>query len=567
MNQQGWIVAVLFMLSAGFVKAENSPRLSTWNDKNLAAWWQANPDPATWNSAAADLKLALLNAQERYDLEKVFENDHFRGWLVHTRWLELFDVESASDGELQAFRALSLKMEIPRLFVSSLDARDDAEKALKNLIGIAVGNPESIFHYPELAVAFSVVFDQPFPEAWPHPFTKQNWLMLGNPDPAERFGFMISSIEKKQLLLDPSDLSVRELTFAVDSPVDLNEFIYAQQVKLASPASLAALYPAVKYDFPRAQKGNFMWPHGENYHLFEIGKRGGICADQAFFVSQTAKSKGVPALFFLGQGRSGGHAWVGFLSKRGKWELDVAKYRGEKYPVGVAYDPQTWRRITDSQFRFLIKELVTTGRYELMQLTLQWAAMNRDAPFYRGLLRHARKFMPRYFSTWELEAELLEKETDAEVKEKFWRDWTLNFREETDLRTRGQVALLQLFRDAGDDREAERLEQEIFRENKSERFDLAIKVAAETIFLEMDREHWEDAAKEFDSKLSRFRKDSGGHLFYNLVQPYVERCIAAGKREMAAAAVGELDNFFKPQANSMLDQDIATLRQQVTSVK
>ena len=308
MNQQGWIVAVLFMLSAGFVKAENSPRLSTWNDKNLAAWWQANPDPATWNSAAADLKLALLNAQERYDLEKVFENDHFRGWLVHTRWLELFDVESASDGELQAFRALSLKMEIPRLFVSSLDARDDAEKALKNLIGIAVGNPESIFHYPELAVAFSVVFDQPFPEAWPHPFTKQNWLMLGNPDPAERFGFMISSIEKKQLLLDPSDLSVRELTFAVDSPVDLNEFIYAQQVKLASPASLAALYPAVKYDFPRAQKGNFMWPHGENYHLFEIGKRGGICADQAFFVSQTAKSKGVPALFFLGQGRSGGHA-------------------------------------------------------------------------------------------------------------------------------------------------------------------------------------------------------------------------------------------------------------------
>ena len=32
-------------------------------------------------------------------------------------------------------------------------------------------------------------------------------------------------------------LSVRDLTFVVDSPLDLNEFTYSQQVKLASPSS------------------------------------------------------------------------------------------------------------------------------------------------------------------------------------------------------------------------------------------------------------------------------------------------------------------------------------------
>ncbi len=548
-----WIVFLVFCV--GWLPAQESPRLTTWNEKNLVEWWNA--------TERLDLKAALLNAQERYGIDRALENDHFRGWLVHQRWMELFDEESANADQRDAHRQLSLRMEIPRLFVSSLDARDDAKAAMKILIDIAVANPETINRYSRLAVAFAVVFDQKFPEAWPHPFVNQDSLKIGHPDPAVRFKFMIDTLNRGGLLLDPSDLSVRELTFVVDSPLDLNEFTYSQQVKLSSPASLTALYPAVKYDFPRAQKGNFMWPHGNNYHLIEIGKRGGICADQAFFVSQTGKSKGVPTLFFLGQGRSGGHAWVGFLSKSGRWELDVAKYRGEKYPVGVAYDPQTWSRLTDAQFRFLIKELVTTGRYESMQLTLQWAAMNREAPFYRQLIRHARKFMPRYFSTWELEAELMDTESDREVKEKFWRDWTSNFREETDLRTRGQVALLQLFRDAGDDREAERLEQEIFRENKSERFDLAIKVAAETIFLQMDRGNWEEAAKEFDSKLTRFRKDSGGHLFYNLVQPYVERCLAAGKREMASAAVAEMEKIFKPQANSMLDQDIATLRQQV----
>ena len=33
--------------------------------------------------------------------------------------------------------------------------------------------------------------------------------------------------------------------------------------------------------------------------------------DQAYFISVTGKAKGVPTVLFLGQGRSGGHAWVG----------------------------------------------------------------------------------------------------------------------------------------------------------------------------------------------------------------------------------------------------------------
>jgi hypothetical protein len=230
----------------------------------------------------------------------------------------------------------------------------------------------------------------------------------------------------------------------------------------------------------------------------------------------------------------------------------------------VAFDPQTWRRLTDAQFRFLIKELRSNSRYESMQMSLQWAAMNRDADFYRALLHHARQFMPRYFATWELEAAWLE-ETGAAVEKRaaFWQSWISNFRDEMDLRTRGQVALLKLYRDNGHDREAGRLESDILKENKSQRFDLAITVGAESVFLLMDRGDWDAAAKEYEKMLSGFRLNSGGHLFYNLVQPYVERCLAAGKRETAKAALENLDRLFRPTANSMLDQDLAALRTQV----
>ncbi|NNE90161.1 MAG: hypothetical protein HKN23_00795 [Verrucomicrobiales bacterium] len=550
----------------------DTPRLSTWTQQNLIEWWEVHPDPDSWISAGPRLQAALLAAQEQYGLDKVFENKHFRGWMIHLNWIELFPSETfdadpfwSKPETLDMFRQLSLGGEIPRLLASSLDSRDNGEKALDVLMRIAVAHPDVVGQLPTLAVAYAVVFDQPFPESWPHPFAKQEWMKIANHPVEDRFEFFLESLKARQIYLDPKKLSVRDLTYAVDSPLELTEFRYAQQVKINGIGQLAELYPAVKYDFPRAQRGDFLWPHGENYHLFEIGKRGGICADQAFFVSQTAKAKGIPSLFFLGQGRSGGHAWVGFMSAPGRWELDVAKYRGEKYPVGVAYDPQTWRRVTDAQFRFLTQEQVSNDRYEGMQLTLRWAEMNPDADFYGGLLRHARKFVPRWFSTWELEAEFLKDHPRAtrEVKERFWRMWITNFQGEVDMRTRGQVSLLQLLRAEGDDRAAERLEAEIIQQNKSERFDLAIKVAAEMIFLHMDRGDWDLASKECERQLTKFKRDSGGHLFYNLVQPFVERCLEAGRRELAAKAVADLGEVFQPAKNSMLDQDISDLRRLV----
>src|SRR5690349_8136024 len=115
-------------------------------------------------------------------------------------------------------------------------------------------------------------------------------------------------------------------------------------------------------------------------------KEGRICADQAFFVSETGKAQGIPTLLFLGQGSSGGHAWVGYMGEAGKWNLEVARYREQNFVAGSAWDPHTWRRVTDAQIRFLFKEPATGANVLRGRLLMRWALLNKTAEFYPRLL-------------------------------------------------------------------------------------------------------------------------------------------------------------------------------------
>ena len=84
------------------------------------------------------------------------------------------------------------------------------------------------------------------------------------------------------------------------------------------------------------------------YTLEDIKNNGGICVDQAYYATILGKGRGIPTLYFHGQGASGGHAWFGYLSHGGKWELDCGRYESQNYPKGYAVDPQTWQRIDDT---------------------------------------------------------------------------------------------------------------------------------------------------------------------------------------------------------------------------
>lgn len=551
-------------LMVGEVRGQEA--MKAWSTETLVEWWRAHPGAETWKSGADDLKATLVAAQEKYGVPKAVANRHFLGWVVHLRWLNLFpedygDHAYFSDEEaLKTYKLLSAKQVLPRLLANSLAPEDDGGEALEVLCRISEAHPEEVYEYPELAVAMAVVFDQAFPEAWPHPFVNPGAVVSGDLNVEDRFGFYVATHRAGGLMIDPTELSVKELCFLVDSTLAFNELKYVQQVNLKSPDYLAGLYAAIEYDFGRSTSGQFQWPHG-GYGLADIGERGGICADQAFFISQTGKAKGIPTILFMGQGKSGGHAWVGYLKERAKWNLEGVRSSSEKYPVGVTYDPQTWRRMTDTQLKFVMADLMKTLSYQQCQLILQWAAMNRQESFYREVVVKAREAMPRYFATWELEADWLqEKGAPAEYMEGFWRRWVSTFRDEVDMKTRGQVALLQHYEESGDERSAERLREEMIRDNRSERFDLGITVAATSVLALADRGEWAAAGAAYEDALDQFKRNAGGHLLYNLVRPYVERCLEAGRREDAEAAISDLDRVFEAEPNTMLAQDLEKLR-------
>ena len=448
-------------------------------------------------------------------------------------------------------------------FLASLVPNDDEQEAITILTRIAKAHPEKIFQYRNLAIAYAVVFDQEIPGTWPHPFVDPRKLPLGNSDPAERFAFYVAAQEAGALVHDPADLSVQDLTFLVDAPIELDEFRYAQQINIRTPNRLAQLYPQVPYDSARISGKQYLWPR-ETYRLIEIGTKGGICMDQAFFVAMTGKAKGIPTLLFTGQGLSGDHGWVGFLGNGGRWEMEVAKYGSQEYPIGQAFDPQTWQRITDSELEALQGGSGSEGAFGIGQKLLQWAALNEGGALYHEIIRAARISLAQDPRPWQLEADFLE-ESKADPKERlrFWEEWIRNYSRNVDMKVKGEMRKVAVLEEMGEEAEAERTRRSLMSGNRSKRFDLGIAIAADPVFRKLRLRDFEGAEEAFESAMRKFRSKAGGHLFYNLLQPYTVTCLQEGKTEMARDAVKHLSRGFQAGPGTMLDQDMKALVERV----
>lgn len=559
--------AVLVLTVATLVGGSHAeePRLGVWNPSTAAAWWTQHPGTEEWLTGAGELQVALLGAQAKYGVERALKNEHFIAWMALRRWISLLPVEFAAheffkvDQNRKQFGELGKKAQVLALVSGTLLPEDDGAAVAEILCRISAARPDDFEEYLKLAIALAVVGDAAPPDGWPHPYVKREAIPVGDSDPAMRFGFFVDAHRAGELLLDPRGLSVRELCYVVDTIVELRELRYAQQIKVKTPGKLEDLYFAVAYDNGRIQGQRYQWPH-PTYRLIDVGKKGGICADQAYFVSHAGKAKGVPTVVFTGQGLSGTHAWVGFLQRPGTWEFEAARVRGEKYPVGVAYDPQTWKRVTDAQLAAVIKDTGNGKSLGASRRMLQWAMLNEAAPFYREVLGMARRTMPRSVEAWQMEAAWLEKnEQDLKVHAKFWEEWARTFSQERDLRIRGQKSLLRTLEKMGDSKGAERLRDRVVAENRSGRFDLGISLAADAVFVQVSAGDWKAAEREFENVMRRFKRRAGGHLFYNLVQPYVNSCLQEKQFEKAEKAVENLIEGFDAQSGSILDNDMRKL--------
>lgn len=122
---------------------------------------------------------------------------------------------------------------------------------------------------------------------------------------------------KKKLLTDIKKMDVTNLLYVVDVRLPRSEFDWVMENLNYSQANWGEAYPSIRYLMERATEGKDPYTY---YTFAELRKEGGVCRDQGYFASATAKCKGIPAVYITGDGDRGPHAWIATLIDKTTWK-------------------------------------------------------------------------------------------------------------------------------------------------------------------------------------------------------------------------------------------------------
>ena len=143
------------------------------------------------------------------------------------------------------------------------------------------------------------------------------------------------------------------------------------------------------------------------------------------------------------------------------------------------------------------------------------------------------------------------------------QSWITAFRSQPDLEFRGQMRLMRALRALGEKSAEERLRTSIEKDNRSGRFDLAVAIAADGVLELLEAGKLDEATKAFDAVINDFKSKAGGHLFYNLIVPYIDLCIEKEYRDQAAAAIWTVDSKLEFTEFGTVSADLKKLKDRV----
>jgi protein-tyrosine phosphatase len=318
----------------------------------------------------------------------------------------------------------------------------------------------------------------------------------------------------------------------------------------------------------RATGGKFSFIWGQpTYTLQDIEKTGGICVDQAYYSAMIGKGRGIPTLYFSGQGVDGGHAWFGYLSGNGKWNLDCGRYANQNFAKGYALDPQTWHYIDDTELDNFFKNGDTNPNYQPACNAIDWAILQGSDPSIRKILDDARSIMPELAQTWRLESAYLENtNADDDDKKAFYQSWIAQFSSYPDMKVRGQKYLLQVLK-KDNDPDADSLQQDIILANRGSDFDAGIQEASSTIMEKITAGDWDGARTEYETTIRDFGDQGGGTLFDDVISPYVKACLNNGHADQADDAITFTEDRMPMGSDTVIAEEFSKLKDEVADQK
>ncbi len=465
--------------------------------------------------------------------------------------------------------ALAADDEFLKEFFRELKPDDFAPVVLTRLQQLRRAHPGAWPAYRSLMLAFALVHDQREPAFWPHHQVPSRSVPRTAEDVAAQFGYFYRANEARKLEHDLRRLSAAELKFLVDAPVPREEFEWAAKNVRARHDKFERVLDMVRYDRNRAESGVFMWPHG-SYRLRNIELTGGICTDQSYFACIAGKAKGIPTIYFAGQGQDGGHAWFGYLRGNGKWELDAGRFFEQRYTVGQALDPQTWLPISDHELLYLSGRAVRSPGHDAALGDLAMAEVFRrrgDWESAGAAADSARFYSPDYVAAWEAKEQVLAAGNDAPALRAHYAAAIDQFRREEDLRVRYQTRLAELERAGGDGRAASDLEARMIRENRRQRTDLSAAAGSEVLARLLQEGDYDAAMREYRSLTGKLGPTGGGNFFYGVVRPFVLQLQDGGQTKDAQRALDLAGRVMRFERGSILAREFDELEAAVAGAQ
>lgn len=493
-------------------------------------------------------------------------NAAFSAWLRLYQWCSLISGSAGAGLPEDFVTAMTADDPFRRALFATLDPNDNAPAVLAGLETMWRAQPARWKEYSPLAIAIAVVRDQPPPDDWPHHQVRTSDVPRAKTTPREDYEFWIDANESWRIDGDLRRISPEELKFVVDAPVAASELRWAQKNARYPRSDFGRAFFAVSYRFDRVARQQYVWNEGP-YTLEAIRERGGICVDQAYFAMLAGKARGLPTLFFTGQGADGGHAWFGYLRGEGRWELDCGRYANQGYAVGEAIDPQTWQPINDHELASLAESFRRTPGYAASQADLVMANVFQargESSRERTALDSALATSPRNEAAWRAKESFLRRMVAGAPEWQAFHEAAIRqFANQEDIRVYHQRALAGLMRAGGDEASARALEAQMISQNRRDRADLSVAAATQRLSALVESGDFDDALSEYRSLLRRLGRTGGGNLFYDVVSPLADVLLQKGRADDAARVVELARGALRPEPGSILDQDLAKLVQSV----
>ncbi len=487
-----------------------------------------------------------------------YDSNKLKSAVINLFYAQILDLleQHSKDSPKEFKAALLLKPENLEEFLTLLQAQDKLPKVFSILEACWQTDPQAFKSYTNLAMAIAIVFDDEPPSSWPHRQVSEELLPRKLKDPTEAFKMWIEFRKKGRLLFAPEKLSIEELKFVVSSISSDEDKVWAQQSVAVSLSNFPKTYSSVSYDHARLDNKQYDWIWA-NYRLKTIKEKGGICVDQAYFASEVAKAKGVPAFILSGAGTDASHAWCAYMLRSGSWNFEVGRYEEARFVTGETLDPQTWMKISDGILEGMRENFRSSQKYKDNIYHTHFAKyfINQgDFAKAQSSIEKANKSDPRNDEAWRLLIYCLEsqKKNDDEINAAYLSAMKV-FANYPDIDSYYRLKMIERYSNENKKTDAKKVSSLIIARCKSKRPDISMKFARIEISLDIKNGTNAEIYSSYRSMLNTFLKE-GNMAFRYLTIPVLEELVAADKFDAAKEIMKITWKALKPAKDSIVYQ-------------